>query len=67
MIRILRHNAIKGYQTYTISQESLTNYTQDIPKISRYHYITNDQFDEILKENTISIKKQLSTKYGLRL
>src|SRR6266511_2025511 len=29
--------------------------------------ISNDEYNEILNENNISIKKQLSTKYGLRL
>ena len=67
LVRILRHNATKGCQTCTISQELLTDYTQDISKTSRYHHITNDQFNEILNENNISAKKQLSTKYGLRL
>jgi len=67
MVGVLRHNATKGCRTCTISQELLTDYTQDILKISRYHHITNDQFNEILNENSISAKKQLSTKYGLRL
>ena len=67
MVRVLRHNANRGCRTCTISKDSLTDKTQNIPKISRYHHITNDEFNEILNENNISIKKQLSTKYGLRL
>src|SRR6266498_5527224 len=67
MVRVLRHNANRGCRTYTISKYSLTDKTQNIPKISRYHHITNDEFNEILNENNISIKKQLSIKYDLRL
>ena len=67
LVEVLRHNATKGCRTCTISQKLFTDYTQDISKISRYHHITNDQFNEILNENNISAKKQLSTKYGLRL
>ena len=67
MVRVLRHNITKGCQTCTISQELLTDCTQDISKTSRYHHITNDQFNEILNKNNILVKKQLSTKYGLRL
>ena len=67
MVGVLRHNANRGCRTCTISKDSLTDKTQNIPKISRYHHITNDEFNEILNENNISIKKQLSTKYGLRL
>src|SRR6266542_3476851 len=67
MIRVLRHNANRGCRTYIIYKDSLIDKTQNIPKISRYYHITNDKFNEILNENNISIKKQLSTKYGLRL
>src|SRR6266508_5758813 len=65
--RVLRHNATKDCRTCTISQELLTDCTQDISKKSTYNHITNKKFNEILNENNISAKKQLSTKYGLRL
>src|SRR6266542_2659990 len=67
MVRVLRHNANRGCRTCIISKDSLTDKIQNIPKISKYHHITNDEFNEILNENNISIKKQLSTKYDLRL
>ncbi len=67
MVRVLRYNANRGCRTCTTFKDSLTDNTQNIPKILRYHHITNDEFNEILNENNISIKKQLSTKYGLRL
>jgi len=67
MVGVLRHNAIKGCRTCTISKDFLTDRIQNIPKLSRYHHITDDEFSEILNENSISVKKQLSTKYGLRL
>ena len=67
MVRVLRYNANRGYRTCIISKDSLTDKTQNIPKISRYHHITNDEFNEILNKNNILIKKQLSIKYDLRL
>src|SRR6266542_1287592 len=48
MVRVLRHNANRGYRTCIISKDSLTDKTQNIPKISRYHHITNDEFNSIL-------------------
>ena len=67
MVGVLRHNANRGCRTCIISKNFLTDKTQNIPKILRYHHLTNNEFNEILNENNISVKKQLSTKYGLRL
>jgi hypothetical protein len=64
---VLRHNAKKGCRTCLIPNESLTEQVQDIPKISRYHHITDSQFKEILQKDTVLAKKQLCTEYGLRL
>ena len=66
-VGILRHNAIKGYRTCNSSKELLTDDTQNIPNISRYHHITDKQFNEILNENNTLAQKKLSTKYGLRI
>lgn len=67
MAGVKRHNANKGCRTCLVSREFLTKFDQDIPSISRYHHITNEQFKEILQENVSSAKAQLCTKYGLRL
>jgi hypothetical protein len=64
---IKRHNANKGCRTCLVPHELLTKFDQDIPNISRYHHITNEQFKEILQENVSSAKERLCTKYGLRL
>jgi hypothetical protein len=66
MVGVLRHNANRGCRTCTISKDFLTNNTQNIPKLSRYHHITDNEFNEILNENNKLIKEQLGTKYGLR-
>jgi hypothetical protein len=66
MVGVLRHNANRDCRTCTISKNSLTDNTQNIPKISRYYHITDNEFNEILNENNESVKKQLGTKYGLR-
>ncbi|GBC01375.1 hypothetical protein RclHR1_41690001 [Rhizophagus clarus] len=50
MCDVLRHNANKGCRTCTVSRESLTNFSQNVPAISRYHHITDDQFKEIFNE-----------------
>jgi len=67
IVGVLRHNAIKGCRTCIIDKDFLTDNAQNIPKKLRYHHITNNQFNEILNENNALTKKQLSTKYGLRL
>jgi hypothetical protein len=67
MAGVLRHNAKKGCRTCLVPHELLTSHDQDIPQISRYHHITDDQFKEISQEDTVSTKRQLCTKYGLRL
>ena len=67
MTGVLWHNAKKGCRTCIVSQESLTDRNQDVPKISRYYHIIDDQFKEILQEDTVSAKKLLCTEYGLRL
>jgi len=59
MVRVLKHNANRDCRTCTISKDFLTDKIQNIPKISRYHHITNDEFNEILNENNILIKNNL--------
>jgi hypothetical protein len=65
MVGALRHNAIIGCRTCSIPHKFLTSW-QDISEISRYHHITDGQFNEILQENSVSIKRELCTKYGLK-
>src|SRR6266542_1569738 len=57
IVRVLKHNANRGCRTCTTFKDSLTDNTQNIPKILRYHHITNNEFNKILNENNISIKK----------
>ncbi len=38
-----------------------------MPKILRYYHIINNEFNKIFNKNNESIKKQLDTKYGLKL
>ncbi|GES91467.1 hypothetical protein GLOIN_2v1790940 [Rhizophagus clarus] len=66
MCGVLRHNANKGCRTCTASQESLTNFSQDVPATSRYHHITDDQFKEIFNEPATTRQRRLCTKFGLR-
>jgi hypothetical protein len=66
MAGVLRHNAIKGCRTCTVSRESFTDFNQDVLASSRYHHITDVQFNDISQE-PVSGQKFLSTKYGLRV
>ena len=66
MAGVLRHNAMKGCRTCSVSYNSLTDFNQDLQKISRYHHVTDNQFKEILRENGTSAKKHLGSQYGLR-
>lgn len=66
MAGVMRHNATKGCRTCLVSYNSLTDFNQDLQKISRYHHITNNQFKEILQESGTSAKKHLCSQYGLR-
>jgi len=67
MAGVKRHNANKGCRTCLVTHDLLTKFDQDVPNISRYHHITNEQFKAISQENVSSTKAQLCTEYGLRL
>ena len=40
--------------------------TLDIASISRYHHITNTQFDEIFAASTLQQQKNIAKEYGLQ-
>lgn len=63
---VKRHNAIKGCRMCQVSKENATDDTLDIAKISRYHHITNTQFDEIFTASTLQQQKDIAKEYGLQ-
>ena len=66
LVGVKRHGAIKGCRTCLVSKENATNNNLDIPSISRYHHITNDQFQEIFTALTITQQSSIAKEYGLQ-
>ncbi|PKY56360.1 hypothetical protein RhiirA4_476609, partial [Rhizophagus irregularis] len=64
---VLRHGASKGCRTCSINKDLHTDLNQDFALLSRYNQITDSEFAQINNEHTISRKKQMSSKYGLRI
>jgi hypothetical protein len=49
-----------------VSKEHATDDNLDIAHISRYHHITNTQFEDIFAAPTLTQQNEASKKYGLR-
>ena len=64
---VKRHGANKGCRTCSITKDSLTSDNFDLKLFSRYHHQTDKQFEEIFLASTITERKTVATKYGLRL
>lgn len=67
LVGVLRQNAIKGCRTCNINKDLFTNSDQDLGLTSRYHHLTDSEFSLISAETVFSRKKQLCSKYGLKL
>ena len=63
---VKRHGAIKGCRTCLAAKENATDITLDIASISRYHHITNTQFEDIFTAQTLKQRSDISKEYGLR-
>ena len=64
---VKRHSAIRGCRTCNAAKDSWTSEGLDLPLLSRYHHLTDSQFEEISMARTISNCKELATEYGLHL
>ncbi|UZO20523.1 uncharacterized protein OCT59_012946 [Rhizophagus irregularis] len=62
---VKRHGAIKGCRTCLTAKENATDITLDIANISRYHHITNTQFEDIFTALTQKERSDLAKEYGL--
>ena len=62
---VKRHGAIKGCRTCLAAKENATDITLDIANISRYHHITNTQFEDIFTAPTLKERSDLAKEYGL--
>ncbi|PKK58908.1 hypothetical protein RhiirC2_763064 [Rhizophagus irregularis] len=50
---IKRHGAIKGCRTCLVAKENATDENLDITSISRYHHITDTQFEDMFAAPTL--------------
>lgn len=62
---VKRHGAIKGCRTCLAAKENATDITLDIANISRYHHITNTQFEDIFTAPNQKERSDLAKEYGL--
>ncbi|KAF0374651.1 HCP-like protein [Gigaspora margarita] len=63
---VKRHGAIRGCRTCLVAKDNATNKNLDIAMISRYHHITNVQFEGISIASTFAQQDEISKKYSLR-
>lgn len=62
---VKRHIAVKGCRSCQATRDIFTNPNLDIAAISRYHHVTDTQFEEINLATTIVGQKSIATNYGL--
>ena len=67
LARIKRHGATRGCRTCNATKDSWTTDNLDLLLISRYHHLTDSQFEEIAAAPTITRCKEIATSYGLRI
>ena len=63
---VKRHGATKGCRTCSITKENATDENLDIASISRYHHITNIQFENIFAALTLTQQNEIAKEYGLQ-
>ncbi|PKK57036.1 hypothetical protein RhiirC2_721485 [Rhizophagus irregularis] len=60
------HGALRGCRTCLVAKENSTDIMLDIASVSRYHHITDTQFECIFTASTIKQQNDLAKEYGLR-
>jgi hypothetical protein len=63
---IKRHGAIRGCRTCLVAKANATDENLDIANFSRYHHITDSQFEEMFAALTITQQNDIAKEYGLR-
>jgi hypothetical protein len=66
LVGVKRHGAIKGCRTCLVAKENATDDNLDIANISRYHHITNVQFEEMFSASTLIQQNNFGKEYGLQ-
>ncbi|KAF0514529.1 hypothetical protein F8M41_017575 [Gigaspora margarita] len=67
LVGVKRHGATRGCRTCNATKDSWTSNNINLALISRYHHLTNIQFDEILAASTITRRKEIAAEYGLHI
>ena len=67
LVGVMRHGANRGCRTCNTKKGSLTSDGLDLKLDSRYHLQTDKQFQEISSASTLTERKAIASKYGLRL
>jgi len=66
LVGVKRHNAIRGCRTCLVAHKNATDDNLDISNISRYHHITNIQFEAIFAASTLTQQNNIAKEYGLQ-
>ncbi|RIB10425.1 hypothetical protein C2G38_2206155 [Gigaspora rosea] len=67
LVGVKRHGATRGCRTCNTTKDFWTSNNINLALISRYHYLTNIQFDKILAASTITRHKEIVAEYGLHI
>jgi len=67
LVGVKRHGATRGCRTCNAMKDSWTSDNIDLPLISRYHHLTDDQFEEITAAPTMTRCREIAAEYGLWL
>ncbi|PKK63574.1 hypothetical protein RhiirC2_716893 [Rhizophagus irregularis] len=65
LVGVKRHSATRGCRTCNTTKDSWTSNNIDLPLISRYHHLTDRQFEEISAAPTITRRNEIAAEYGL--
>ncbi|RGB33909.1 hypothetical protein C1646_668970 [Rhizophagus diaphanus] len=65
LVGVKRHSATRGCHTCNAIKDSWTSNNIDLPLISRYHHLTDRQFEEISAAPTITRRNEIAAEYGL--
>lgn len=63
---VKRHGAIRGCRTCLATKENSTDLVLDVASISRYHHITDSQFEDIFMASTLRQQNNIAKEYGLQ-
>ncbi|UZO17773.1 uncharacterized protein OCT59_009113 [Rhizophagus irregularis] len=66
LVGVMRHNAKRGCRSCKIENHNSLKSFDDISKELRYHHLMDDEFDLILNSDSLTIQRNLCSKFGLK-